>query len=272
MLVGKDGIGPWEDEEVYAALVKAVNNKRQRIHVIPVLLPGASKKPRLKGFLATRTWVDLRRGDRRTGLSELIHGITGIRPDPRQVRLRSAKPTLPNRTVLVDEPTKSFNDARRLSVSLKRHTATGQLRDSEVLRVILKLLNQAFELNFATNLGFERITEMFRTAIIRSDENYVQVDPQSGVRDWQEDCRLAMVPLLVAMAQSFQRSEKVQAALVEACNGVAAELKLRLRWPQKTHERSDLVNAIYSASLHAGGLESDEVLIELRKFDVVGPK
>src|SRR5438132_11036266 len=39
VLVGKDGLGPWEDEEMQAALVLAVKDKRS---CIPVLLPGAS--------------------------------------------------------------------------------------------------------------------------------------------------------------------------------------------------------------------------------------
>src|SRR5262245_28693539 len=42
VLVGKDGVGPWEDEEMQAALILAVEKKRP---VIPVLLPGAEMQP-----------------------------------------------------------------------------------------------------------------------------------------------------------------------------------------------------------------------------------
>src|SRR5436190_23145846 len=55
VLVGKDGLGPWEDEEMQAALVLAVRDKRP---CIPVLLPGASVQPELPMFLGNRTWVD----------------------------------------------------------------------------------------------------------------------------------------------------------------------------------------------------------------------
>src|SRR5215212_4689484 len=39
VLVGADGLGPWEDEEMQALLRQAISEKKP---VIPVLLPGAS--------------------------------------------------------------------------------------------------------------------------------------------------------------------------------------------------------------------------------------
>lgn len=77
VLVGKDGHGPWEDEEMRAALALAVRDKRP---VIPVLLPGASAEPELPMLLSNRTWVDLRPGFTKDGLAKLIWGITGKKP------------------------------------------------------------------------------------------------------------------------------------------------------------------------------------------------
>lgn len=77
VLVGKDGLGPWEDEEVQAALHLAVRDKRP---VIPVLLPGATTPPELSRFLVNRTWVDLRDGFTKEGVDKLIWGITGNKP------------------------------------------------------------------------------------------------------------------------------------------------------------------------------------------------
>jgi hypothetical protein len=77
VLVGEDGLGPWQDEEMQAALRRAVNNKRP---VIPVLLPGAPKEPELPMFLENRTWVDFRVGFAEEGLRKLIWGITGQKP------------------------------------------------------------------------------------------------------------------------------------------------------------------------------------------------
>jgi tetratricopeptide (TPR) repeat protein len=79
VLVGKDGLGPWEDEEMQAALRLAVADKRP---VIPVLMPGASAQPKLPMFLGNRTWVDLRGGFTKDGLDKLVWGITGKKPNP----------------------------------------------------------------------------------------------------------------------------------------------------------------------------------------------
>ncbi len=79
VLVGADGLGPWEQEEMEAALSLAVRDGRP---VIPVLLPDAPAVPPLPLFLANRTWVDLRPAGRgeAAGLDDLIWGITGERP------------------------------------------------------------------------------------------------------------------------------------------------------------------------------------------------
>ncbi len=76
VLIGADGLGPWQDEELREALSLAVRDSRP---VIPVLLPDAPAVPELPPFLAGRTWVDLRR-DQEAGLDRLVWGITGRRP------------------------------------------------------------------------------------------------------------------------------------------------------------------------------------------------
>jgi hypothetical protein len=78
VVVGKDGLGPWEDEEMQALLRQAVDQGKP---VIPVLLPSAPDRPALPLFLASRTWVDLRGGFTEEGLDRLVWGITGARPD-----------------------------------------------------------------------------------------------------------------------------------------------------------------------------------------------
>jgi hypothetical protein len=84
VLIGNDGIGPWESEEMRAALQVAVQDG---CPVIPVLLPGATRAPELPLFLANRTWVDLRNGLTDEGMAKLVWGITGRKPrsspDPR---------------------------------------------------------------------------------------------------------------------------------------------------------------------------------------------
>jgi len=77
VLVGPDGLGPWEEPEMRACLEEAV---RRKMPVIPVLLPGSAKTPALPPFLKSFTWVDLRAGLDDTGLDRLEWGITGVKP------------------------------------------------------------------------------------------------------------------------------------------------------------------------------------------------
>lgn len=77
VLVGQSGIGPWENEEMQAALALAVRDKRP---VIPVLLSDTPTQPNLPLFLSNRTWVDLRPAISEAGLDRLQWGITGVKP------------------------------------------------------------------------------------------------------------------------------------------------------------------------------------------------
>jgi hypothetical protein len=85
VLIGRDGIGPWEEPEMRACLDQCVKRK---MPVIPVLLPGAPSQPKLPLFLTGFTWVDLRDGLDEAGLDRLQWGITGIKPG----RSRSSAP------------------------------------------------------------------------------------------------------------------------------------------------------------------------------------
>ncbi len=80
VLVGRDGLGPWEDEEMQALLRHAAAKGKP---VIPVLLPGAPAEPGLPLFLANRKWVDLRDGFTDRGIAALVWGITGERDKAR---------------------------------------------------------------------------------------------------------------------------------------------------------------------------------------------
>jgi|GEM_PF-4961601 len=77
VLVGHDGIGPWEVPEMRACLSEFV---KRRVPVIPVLLPGALHEPELPLFLQEFTWVDLRAGLTEAALDRLEWGVTGRRP------------------------------------------------------------------------------------------------------------------------------------------------------------------------------------------------
>ena len=75
---GKSGMGPWQQEEMEAALQFAVSKK---IPVIPVLLPSAPLKPELPLFLSSRTWADGRQGFDEEFMGLMKWGITGEVPE-----------------------------------------------------------------------------------------------------------------------------------------------------------------------------------------------
>ena len=75
VFVGKNGIGPWQQQELTVFLREFVNRK---CPVIPVLLPDAPKEPKLPIFLKGMTWIDFRKNER-DSIERLIWGITGKR-------------------------------------------------------------------------------------------------------------------------------------------------------------------------------------------------
>ena len=77
---GPSGIGPWQDREIRAFLEEFVRKDKR---VIPVLLPGAPKEPKLPVFLRAFTWVDLRDQDiaKGSGLKLLVAGILDVPPN-----------------------------------------------------------------------------------------------------------------------------------------------------------------------------------------------
>ncbi|HKH46062.1 MAG TPA: toll/interleukin-1 receptor domain-containing protein [Thermoanaerobaculia bacterium] len=77
VLVGKDGLGPWQNKEMRVCLSEFLDRD---LPVIPVLLPGAPEKPTLPIFLKGFTWVDLRGGLTEEGIDRLQWGATGKRP------------------------------------------------------------------------------------------------------------------------------------------------------------------------------------------------
>ena len=93
VLVGQDGIGPWENREMRALLNQFV---LRGLPVIPVLLPDCPQQPVLPLLLQEFTWVDCRKGKEEEGFHRLVWGITGVKPqsiqDPKASSSEGNKP------------------------------------------------------------------------------------------------------------------------------------------------------------------------------------
>jgi hypothetical protein len=82
VFVGREGLGPWQMEEMYLAINRRVRDSQQRFRVIPVLLPGA-KRDSLSAFLVNTTWVEFRGSiDDSDAFRRLVCGIRGVAPGP----------------------------------------------------------------------------------------------------------------------------------------------------------------------------------------------
>lgn len=85
VFIGLRGIGPWQNEEMRAAVDRPVHDGR-KFRVVPVLLPGADRpdRSRLPSFLASTTWVEYRNTlDDEEAFYRLLCGIRGVQPRPR---------------------------------------------------------------------------------------------------------------------------------------------------------------------------------------------
>jgi hypothetical protein len=83
VFVGPSGFGPWQNEEMRAAIDRRVLDSGRRFRVIPVLLPGAERAERssLPTFLAATTWVEFRDSlGEPDAFRRLVCGIRGVEP------------------------------------------------------------------------------------------------------------------------------------------------------------------------------------------------
>ncbi len=95
--LGPSGTGPWQNEEMRAAIDRRVSGGQGRFRVIPVLLPRAERgePSRLPAFLRATTWVEFRETlDDEKALHRLDCGIRGVPPgsDPGEAVAEGACP------------------------------------------------------------------------------------------------------------------------------------------------------------------------------------
>jgi hypothetical protein len=158
--------------------------------------------------------------------------------------------------------------ARRLLTDLKGSMAGGELVDSLIAPIVLAVLSGETGLKLASGYNPSWIS----TGIRLSDEYFVLVRESAGERDWQRDFAQTVTPTLVGAVRSLDRSADAQAMAMRLCEAIAAQLRLRLIWPDEPDQFNDLANGIYRACLQATELESDAVLAQLKGLTVRGPE
>ena len=85
VFIGPSGIGPWQNEEMRAAIDRRVGESKGNFRVIPVLLPSAEReeRSRLPSLLVASTWVEFKHTlEDQDAFHRLVCGIKGIEPGP----------------------------------------------------------------------------------------------------------------------------------------------------------------------------------------------
>lgn len=151
---------------------------------------------------------------------------------------------------------------------IERSMMDGELRHSSVAHTVLAVLREEPRLELAPDCDPIWLTR----GILASDEYFVPVSGSAGHRDWQKDFAQTVTPTLVGVSRSLVRSADAQAVVLRLCEAITARLRLILVWPEDPDESNDLRNAIYRTCLGATELESDEVMLQLRRLTVLGPR
>ncbi|UCF15755.1 MAG: toll/interleukin-1 receptor domain-containing protein, partial [Phycisphaerales bacterium] len=92
VLLGPHGVGRWQEQEYYGALVRSIEDRDRQgkpsLRLIPVLLPGVKRKPKLPAFMRALDYIDLRKkgADNREQIRELVAAIMGGPPSTKSLR------------------------------------------------------------------------------------------------------------------------------------------------------------------------------------------
>jgi hypothetical protein len=143
----------------------------------------------------------------------------------------------------------------------------GDLRHSRLAPIILDVLTSEQRWEPAP---LSKINWLI-TAIRLSDEFLAQIEAGVESQDWQRDFAMVAVPLIVGAARTLRRSADAQFLVARICDIAAEQLRLKILWPRVSEEYNRLINEIYRSGIQAKELESDDVLVMLKKLEVLGP-
>lgn len=208
VLVGSDGIGPWQDREMRGCLTEFVD---RGLPVIPVLLPGAPKKPELPLFLKAFTWVDLRGGLNDDGLDRLVWGITGKKPSSLASSVESD-----------DSAVGRFVAELAKLAKRKPHV--------EWLTSIIS--DCCVRLPVAINDDFHLAP--LATCIDEAVQHGIQGEEEAGDRWGKTNSLQAVTLVLVGLAHAIKRSPQSLLLITDACESLlrTKEIELRITWPK----------------------------------------
>lgn len=157
VLVGPSGIGPWENQEMWACIALAV---KRRMRVIPVILPGVPEAPDLPLLLANFSWLRLGAILDEESLSRLEWGIRGgkpLKPEPGarfpNERVRDLAQQLEDAKSRLEEATVSGENQSAIRIEIlalrRQMREGGRLRAGDSLQGRFRLLEEIGRGGFA---------------------------------------------------------------------------------------------------------------------------
>ena len=254
VLIGKDGLGPWQDKEMRGCLSEFVE---RNLPVIPVLLPGAPETPTLPIFLKGFTWVDLRGGLTEEGIGQLQWGITDERP---QRSKPSPTPTAAPLTAVASHPKEVVQIPQRrprvmvehFMLICREHEETGEEYYVEALRVLNVGEEPAVSLHIETPEFLGRAVQLREKPRVLRPGDTVDLEVRNmeklvdSVRNSRPHERgwSVKIPLRVEYRDLDHRRWSTDHAVVSTVHGIVVEIV----HPDEPPEWTDLTAVAKAAS------------------------
>jgi hypothetical protein len=168
------------------------------------------------------------------------------------------------RPLSVSHPDASSPSDQPLLRDITRARNGGELSKSFIVKVVVEILQNEPNLEVAPDYDHWPLTK----GIKLSDEYYVHFNPTAAAPDLQTEFAQLATPVLVSLARSLKRSAISQETVIQLYNTLVGLLKLVIIKPRDLDRRNRAMKAIYRAAVNAAELESDEVLVAVKRLTV----
>lgn len=226
VFIGPSGIGPWQHEEMRAAIDRRVNEPTPfhvvPFRVVPVLLPRANRPERLPAFLVAATWVEFRGTlDDDDAYHRLLCGIRGIPPGPG-----------PNEA----EPTGTPIEQLNLRARERLRGLAERVLQSDVARAFILACNELSDTMSAKELASEIFQSdepmTFLRRCVRQEQNKASLDADQLAEVKRNICRLVELVVPVCFRQDditdLERHLEQQASHANMATGELTVAKSRV--------------------------------------------
>jgi hypothetical protein len=151
---------------------------------------------------------------------------------------------------------------------LRRAICERGLESTSIARMVLQAVSEVPDLELAPNFMELQLTTAVNLSealkiTIKYSEHFAA---SAGAPYWRKFLPEVATPLLVGVARSLARSPAAQEVVIRLCKRIASHFYVRLRWPKDPVVRDRFKDALYNRCRRAKRLESDAVLLLIRRL------